>query len=102
MFSKEQIIEELAKGDDNRSHMLLLDLSGDFRAIPTDNCEGYEYIGSIASVDFGDGYLGEEASQDLTWVERCFTEAKEVWNRYKETGRTYKLEGIEPKTFKIR
>ncbi len=102
IFSKEQIIEELAKGDDNKSHTLLLDLSGDFRAIPTDNCGGYEYIGSIASVDYGDGYLGEEASKDSKWVNDCYEGAEEVWSRYKNTGKTYKLAGDEPMTFIIR
>lgn len=101
MFSREQIIEKLAKGDDNKSNTLLLDLNGDFQVIPTDNCEGYEYIGSIGNVDSRDGYLGEEASQDEAWVEKCFIEAKETWNRYEKTGRTYKLAGGEPKTFKI-
>ena len=102
MFSKEQIIEEIAKGDDNKSHTLLLDLNGDFRAIPTDNCDGYEYIGSIGGIDSGDGYLGEEASKYSKWINDCYKGAEAVWSRYKKTGKKYKLSGDEPMSFIIK
>lgn len=91
MFSEEQIIEELKKADDSKSHTLLLDVEGNFRAIPTDNCKGFEYIGSIDSVDYGGGYVGESAAKDMGWVNECFEECKKVYARYTADEKIYTL-----------
>lgn len=98
MFSEKQIIEELKSKNDDKAYTLLLDLNGDFRAISTENCGGYKYIGSIASTDPDDGYVGKEAAEDSWWVNKCLENSKTVWERYKNDGKTYELAGSEPFT----
>ena len=91
MFSREQIVDELKKANENLAHTLLLDLEGNFRAIPVDNCEGYKYLGSISSTDPLDGWVGEGAASDNSWIDKCFLASNKIWTEYQNNRKTYEL-----------
>lgn len=93
MMDRQQLINTIKNGDDSITNRLILRVDGIFALVPYDSSEDadafldLDYVARWETFDAGNGYVGDNAAEDLELINEIYSDAKKAWSIFKSTGR---------------
>lgn len=87
-----QLQQVIASGNDSINNRLILNLNGDFELYPFEtsrddyNFQNLNYITRWDTFDSGNDYVGKNASNDLSFLNKLMEWANEAWDLHNKNG----------------